>query len=512
MTLRSLAICLSLPFFSFLSPSAQAQTGWAGTFGGTNGGSEGPAVQIQTRADLLQYAADPGPWQLQIAGTVSLLNQEMIVVAGNKTIEGTAEGAGIVGGGLWIQGDDVIVRNLALGDSYSGDWSGGTPDCDALRITAQHVWVDHCRLSAAANSLIDLHSSPANVADLVTISHCHFLNQNRSIVMGISDADTLCRGHLRVSIHDCWFDGRADRGMFQFMPMARFGQVHVWNNFFLEADEACVGAFFESEVVVENNFFRSSRHPHIVRDIGKGSRNPAMSAAGSLYEFVTGDKETYGSPFQPTAAYSYDLAPTLSVPGRVASMSGPQKRTGNQAPEAATDTARFQGRPAIVLVEAILNDSDSEGDPVLLTAILNDPGGNALIQSNRIYYYPLLHIGPDTILYQVTDAQGGLDTGLVLVNPVKVVEPLSLWPDEELRRAVWPNPWSGSGSLEAWLPGGSPGREAAELTDLSGRVLGRFRQTTAGPGHRELSWEGAALPPGLYVLRLDGGFVRLVVE
>ncbi len=281
----------------------------------------------------------------------------------------------------------------------------------------------------------------------------------------------------------------------------------------MEESAIGVGAFFESEVVVENNFFRSSRHPHIVRDIGKGIRNPAMAASGNLYEFVTGDKETYGSPFSSSGAYAYSPMPALSVPGAVVSLAGPHKRVNNLAPEATTDTVRFQSRPSIVLAEALINDTDDDGDPLLLTAILNDPGGNALIQSNRIYYYPLLHIGPDTILYQLADAQGGLDTGMVLVNPVKVVEPLSLWPDEEDQPwVVWPNPWSGSGSLEAWLPGGTPGREAAELTDLSGRVLGRFRQTEAGPGHWELSWKGAALPPGLYVLRLEGGFVRLMVE
>lgn len=393
--------------------SGQSPDGYASLLGGTSGGTI--TVPVSTRSDLVAFAAANQAYVLQISDTIDLNPYEMVVVTDNKTIEGIGSDAMIRGGGLWVQGDNVIIRNLSIGDSYDGDWTGTTHDTDAIRITGQHVWVDHCDLFASANTLIQLQSDQGSVADYVTISHCRFSNQNQIITLGESIHDTTCRGHLRTTIHDCWFDGRHERGLNMGAPRARFGEVHIVNNYYLDVGEECIGAYAESALRVEHNFFRSSDDPHVVREIG--SIAPAMAVQGNHYEFTTGDQESYAS--VPPIPYSYVARTFQDVPAYSINESGTENPSLNKIPTVVTDTIRFDfPRPSIVLSDAILNDTDPDGDELLIAAILNDPGGNALVQDNRIYYYPILHFGPDTILYQIADGHGGTATGMVLVNPI----------------------------------------------------------------------------------------------
>lgn len=477
--------------------------------GGTTGGAGGTTVTVSTKADLITYAASTQAHIIQISTTIDLDIHEMILVEGNKTIEGIGSDAFIKSGGLWINGDNVIVRNLSIGDSYDGDWSGSTNDTDAIRITGQNVWIDRCDLFASANCLVHLHSSTDNVADFVTISNCRFSNQNHVIVLGESDSETACRGHLNTTIYHCWFDGRNDRGLNQGMPKARFGEVHVYNNYYLDVDDHCISASFESDVQVENNFFRSANDPHIFRNLGQGTQDPALSVSGNHYEFTTGDKETFGTAFSP--GYSYAGRAVNEVPEIAINESGVQNPSNNQDPVVVTDTLRFFfPRPAINLVDVVQNDTDPDGDQLLFAAILNQPGGNALVQNNRVYYYPVLHFGPDTVLYQIADQNGGSAIGMLLINPEEDTTGGSGGSGgtdgilEELAAglSMYPNPANLASpiTIETALAAHKIG--GVELRDLTGRRVGVFAQQPYLNGVR-LHWEGESMPAGLYFLGIE---------
>ncbi|MDP5170684.1 MAG: T9SS type A sorting domain-containing protein [Bacteroidia bacterium] len=477
---------------------AQSPIGWASVNGGTTGGAGGSTVSAANRAELLGHASSASTLIIEIADSIVLAPQEMLLVAANKTIIGTSPDAAILGGGLWVNGNNVIIRNLSIGDSYV---AGATDNTDAIRITAQQVWVDHCQLQNSSSGLIDIHSSADNVADYVTISYCHFLNQNSVMVIGESDTEIACRDHLRVTIHHCWFDGRGSVGLSEHSPRVRFGQVHFFNNYLELIKNASVGAYFESEVVVENNFFRSADDPYVVRDKGKGQKDPALAASGNLLEFTTGIKEIYGTPFSPSAAYAYSPDPAIEVPALVMNAAGLEDGATNQAPVTVTDTLRFVGQPPIHLIDASLNDTDPEGNPVLIAAILNDPGGNALVQNNRIYYYPLLHVGPDTIQYQVVDTKGGVAIGYVLVNPVRIAATL----EEELARqtVVYPNPAQSTLQIQLQMGLSFAKLQSVELIDLSGRKLGNLDIQPISTGKYQGTWPGSRLIPGMYVLQIS---------
>lgn len=501
-----ISLLLILPSFLF----SQSPVGFASMNGGTTGGASGTTVTATTKADLVSYAGSNQAYVIQISDTIELDLHDMVLVTSNKTIVGIGTAAMIKAGGLWINGDNVIVRNLSIGDSYDGDWSGSTNNTDAIRITGQNVWIDQCDLFASANALIHLHSSTDNVADFVTISNCRFSNQNHVIVLGESDTETACRGHLNTTIYHCWFDGRNDRGINQDMPKARFGEVHVFNNYYLDVEEHCISASFESSVIVEKNFFRSSHDPHIYTDLGAGTKDPALSASGNHYEFTTGDKETYGSAFTPS--YAHSSRSREEVPEIAINQSGGENPAGNQDPVVVTDTLRFFfPRPAINLVDVVLNDTDPDGDELIFAAILNEPGGNALVQNNRIYYYPVLHFGPDTVVYQIADANGGAAIGMLLINPEEDTtggsgggsgggggtDGIS---DELIAGlSVFPNPASLNSPIIVETKLSSHKIESVELRDLTGRKLGEFDQQKNATSVT-IRWNKPPVPAGLYFL------------
>lgn len=508
-----ISLLLIVPGFLF----SQSPVGFASMNGGTTGGAAGATVTATNKADLVSYAGSSQAYVIQISDTIELDLHDMVLVTGNKTIEGVGSVAMIKAGGLWVNGDNVIIRNLSIGDSYDGDWSGTTNNTDAIRITGQNVWVDQCDLFASANGLIDIHSSADNVGDFVTISHCRFSNQNSVIVIGESDTEIACRGHLKTTIYHCWFDGRNDLGVNRHMPSVKFGEVHLFNNYYLDAAETSIIAGFESSVIVENNFFRSSNDPHVYADLGAGIKDPALSASGNHYEFTTGDKETYGSAFSP--AYTHASRTVEEVPEIVINQSGVENPTGNQNPVVVTDTLRFDfPRPAINLVDVVLNDTDPDGDELIFAAILNDPGGNALVQNNRVYYYPVLHFGPDTVLYQIADANGGSAIGMLLINPEKdttgsggggtgggggggggggSTDGIS---DELIAGlSIFPNPASLNSPITVETALSSYKIESVELRDLTGRNVGKFEQQLSANGMK-LQWQGESIPPGLYFL------------
>ena len=480
---------------------AQSPTGFASLNGGTTGGLNGTTVAIHSEADLIAHAASGQAEILQINSSILLSPQAMIEVADNKTIEGIGSDAAILRGGLWVKGDNVIIRNLAIGDSYDGDWSGMTNDTDAIRISGEQVWVDYCELYASAHCLIQLRSDAGEAPDYVTISNCRLSNQNQVMVLGANPSDSACRGHNRVTIMDCWFDGSYDRGLGKFTPRVWFGQVHVLNNYFEDVADNCVGAWREGNVVVERNFFRSLAHPHIVRQIGQGATDPLMAASGNRFEFTTGDREMYGTAFSPASHYSYASRPAVDVPGYVVSHAGRESRPTNGAPVAVTDTLRFQNQQSINLVNAVLNDTDPDADPLRITAIMNDPGGDALVKDNLIYYYPLLHFGPDTILYQIADEQGGLTTGMVLVNPLPDTNGNTNAIHHGLARGwtVFPNPAAIKEDIRIVDSRSFDPIIDVQLIDVSGKRLGAFSVETTMTESR-LSWPVAEVTPGLYWL------------
>lgn len=449
MKLKSLLVLLPLFLFTGFLP-AQSPVGWASQNGGTTGGEGGSTVTVTNRSEFYTYATSPASFIIQVQDTIELNLYEMVPINGNKTIVGLGQTAAIRYGGLRIEGNNVIIRNLEIFDTYDGDWGGTTHSTDGITVYgAQNVWIDHCWLHTCADGLLDIRSNgPDNIGDFVTVSYTRFSDHNKVMLIGSSDNNTYNRGHLRVTLHHCWFDGTLEKGVNQRMPRIRFGDVHVFNNYYEEVDSYCVAANFESDAVIENTYFRNSGDPHTIGNIGQGIENPDLVIFDNVYEYSSGTQATNGTAFTPSDFYTYMPDPTNDIPRIVMNSAGPFNNPDNIAPVAVTDMLELAHPTALVFLEPVTNDTDADGGDLRIASVINEPQGEIGIQTNRILYRPSpTATQNDTLHYELVDTQGGVDTGMViLVNPFITSTKNQYF--DEAALVVSPNPVSEQAIIE----------------------------------------------------------------
>ena len=188
-----------------------------------------------------------------------------IRLGSNTTIVGLGEKARLRGAWLDIRGTagvansrtNIIIRNLTFQDTFDcfpawaptdgalGSWNS-LYDSISLRDT-NNVWIDHNTFEDATTAdetlpqyfgvLFQVHDGLVditNASDLVTVSWNRFRNHDKTMLIGSSDSAAADRGKLRVTFHHNLFDGVGQRA-----PRVRFGQVHVYNNYY--KDRAAAG-------------------------------------------------------------------------------------------------------------------------------------------------------------------------------------------------------------------------------------------------------------------------------
>lgn len=200
-----------------------------------------------------------------------------IAVPSNTTIIGVpGTDAGINGGSLLVQKvDNVIIRNLTFADTRDcfpqwdpkdgseGNWNS---NYDAVTLRgATHVWADHNSFTDSPHfdasnpryygreyQVHDGALDITNASDLVTVSYNRFTDHDKTMLIGSSDKDT----KLRVTLHHNVFQGIVQRA-----PLARVGQVHLYNNHFDTtarngyAHSYSVNARAGVQIVGQNNFW-----------------------------------------------------------------------------------------------------------------------------------------------------------------------------------------------------------------------------------------------------------------
>lgn len=278
------------------STRVHAVDGFAATNGGTTGGAGGPTVTVTNATDLQTYVGSHDPYIVQVSGTIDLGGSQA-TVRENKTIVGLGSNATILGG-LKISGyNNLIVQNLTLKGASN----------DGLTIqNAQHVWVDHCTVIDAADGSIDI----THACEWVTVSWCKFLytvDHGHDFVnlIGHDDANGAeDRGHLHVTFHHNWWSTLC----IERMPRVRFGQVHVYNNYYgCTGNNYCIRAALESQILAESNYFDnvntaweyytlSGQTPGKIRAVGNVFVNTAVPAGGN------------DSVFAPPYSYTLDTA------------------------------------------------------------------------------------------------------------------------------------------------------------------------------------------------------------
>lgn len=167
-------------------------------------------------------------------------------VPANTSIIGM-DNAKLKGVDLVLDADNIIIRNIRFESPYDyfpawdpkdgpeGNWNS---QYDSLSIKGgTHIWIDHCSFQDAPETvetyfgrkyehrdgLLDI----TNQADYITISYSTFENHNKTMLIGNSDSNVADEGKLHVTLHHNYFHNVVQR-----VPRVRFGQVHMYNNYF----------------------------------------------------------------------------------------------------------------------------------------------------------------------------------------------------------------------------------------------------------------------------------------
>jgi pectate lyase len=233
------------------------------------------------------------PTGMEAARNASALAQRArmrLDVRSNTTIVGVGTTARLKGINLRIPGvTNVIIRNLTFEDAYDcfpvwdpndgalGNWNSAYDNISITNGSGQfssRVWIDHNAFNDGDHpdraqpiyfgrpfQIHDGECDINNASDLVTVSWNRFTDHDKTMLIGGSDSATGDRGKLRVTIHHNYFANAGQR-----TPRDRFGQLHVYNNYyevlnparsgFLPSYQYSWGVGIESAIWAQNNAFR----------------------------------------------------------------------------------------------------------------------------------------------------------------------------------------------------------------------------------------------------------------
>ncbi len=134
----------------------------------------------------------------------------------------------------------------------------------------------------------------------------------------------------------------------------------------------------------------------------------------------------------------------------------------NQAPTAVTDAKTVLENAASTAIDVLANDTDPDGDSLIVTLASNPPHGTATVDGGGtgVHYTPdLNYSGPDSFTYNISDGNGGVDTGTVNVTVTFVNQVPSFTAGAD--KTVLEN--AGAQSISGWATGISPGSGNGEI-------------------------------------------------
>jgi pectate lyase len=289
--------------------------GFASTDGGTTGGAGGTAVTVTNQADLEKYVTASGKYVVTVAAPITISPKgKEIKVTSDKTIIGKGTSGHIVGGGFFL-GDttrNVIIRNLTIRDTQmtEDDPDDKEFDYDAIQMdSADHIWIDHNRLTRMNDGLIDSRKDTTNL----TVSWNVLEENNKAFGIGWTENVT-----SKITIHHNWIRDTNQRNP----STDNVAYAHLYNNYL--QDVASYGNYARggTKMVLQNSYFDGVKDPYY-RDDTAG-----LVQSGSIVVNSTGQKESGGTAFDPKSFYPYTLDAAADVPSIVRAGAGPQSSIG----------------------------------------------------------------------------------------------------------------------------------------------------------------------------------------
>ncbi len=248
---------------------ANSPVGFAAQGSGTTGGTGGQVVTVSTGRQLSTALANhEAAWKrnsshrtiIRVNGTINASNSGVnrfdIKDTGNLSIIGVGNQGVLDGRGLMVRGSsNIIIRNLTI--RYVRDGSGDGIELDGSR-PVRNVWIDHNTIYNSLNvdkdyydGLVDGKGDVSNV----TLSYNILRDSWKTSLWGSSDSDSADR---RVTFAFNHFNNVNSR-----VPLLRFGQTHIYNNYYSRLSDSGVNTRMGNRARIENNVFENSSNPII---------------------------------------------------------------------------------------------------------------------------------------------------------------------------------------------------------------------------------------------------------
>jgi pectate lyase len=247
-------------------------------------------------ADLNARVAQGDPEAIALRARISALSsarstlrnlqkaQIQFIIPSNTTVVGVGRDARIVDGYFSINATpNIILRNLEFQapQDLTPSWDGKSAWDSRYKaisvVTGKQLWIDHCTLSDGNpavetvtingvtshvnrfDGLIDIEDS----SDYVTLSYNVFKDHDKTNMVGGSGDGNGAkeRDFNRITFHNNVWDNITQRA-----PRARFGRIHVYNNYYRGDTSATakyrlgyfIGMGAESKILSESNAFEIS--------------------------------------------------------------------------------------------------------------------------------------------------------------------------------------------------------------------------------------------------------------
>ncbi|KAE8668587.1 putative pectate lyase 3 [Hibiscus syriacus] len=238
---------------------------------GTIGGRDGEIYVVTSPSD---EPLDPRPgtlrfgviqnvplWIIFARSMIITLKEELLITC-DKTID--ARGANVhiaYGAGLTVQFvKNVIIHNLHI--HHILPKSGGIikdganhfglrtrSDGDGISLFGStNVWLDHLSMYKCSDGLIDV----VQGCTAITISNCHFTDQNDVMLFGASDSYSADE-KMQVTVAFNHFGKK----LVQRMPRGRFGFFHIVNNEYTYWNMYAIGGSSHPTIISQGNRFRA---------------------------------------------------------------------------------------------------------------------------------------------------------------------------------------------------------------------------------------------------------------
>jgi pectate lyase len=313
---------------------ANTVRGFASIEGGTTGGAGGDSITVTSGAELVAVLKDKrkdsSPLTIYVDGTLTPKNsggakQFDVKDMQNLSIIGIGNDALLDGIGINIvRASNIIVRNLTIRYNRIGQKDG-----ISIQGNSHHIWIDHNEIYNSLDvgkNYYDELVSGKNEIDNITISYNYLHDSWKTSLWGSSDGDEHER---RVT-----FLGNRWENVNSRLPLFRFGQGHVVNNYYKNILQTGVNARMGAHIRIDGNHFENAANPIVSF---YSDQLGYWDAQDNIFENVTWKENPssgiiagpdVGSTVSYKPPYRYSLIPVADVKQHVLNNAGVGKLGG----------------------------------------------------------------------------------------------------------------------------------------------------------------------------------------